>query len=316
MKKTASRISEGQRQVAHILISDTTSNGKKIIDQVFAKLNNGGIFKELALKYSNDSRTKKKGGVLPKFGSNRMVKPFEEATFSLVAIDDFSAPFKTKYGWHIVKLLKKFPVPTFDKIENEISQKVKNTGRVKLSDNSILKKLKKEYSINMIESVKESLQNNNFKDSLQVTFLSINQKKITKGDFVSYRSKRKQIPFNSLLSNFINEEILKYFKENLENTNKEFSNTLKEYQDGLLLFELMQKKIWNVSSDSLALKTYFDAQKDLYKEKDLESIKGKVMNDFQTTLDNEWIQLLRAKSKININKKVLKKLINYYRKKS
>ena len=84
----------------------------------------------------------------------------------------------------------------------------------------------------------------------------------------------------------------------------------------MLLFELMQKKIWNVSSDSLALKTYFDAQKDLYKEKDLESIKGKVMNDFQTTLDNEWIQLLRAKSKININKKVLKKLINYYRKKS
>ena len=78
----------------------------------------------------------------------------------------------------------------------------------------------------------------------------------------------------------------------------------------------MQKKIWNVSSDSLALKTYFDAQKDLYNEKDLESIKGKVMNDFQTTLDNEWIQLLRAKSKININKKVLKKLINYYRKKS
>ena len=84
----------------------------------------------------------------------------------------------------------------------------------------------------------------------------------------------------------------------------------------MLLFELMQKKIWNVSSDSLALKTYFDAQKDLYNEKDLESIKGKVMNDFQTTLDNEWIQLLRAKSKININKKVLKKLINYYRKKS
>jgi len=316
VKKTASRTSEGQRQVAHILISDTTSNGKKIIDQVYAKLNNGGIFKELALKYSNDSRTKKKGGVLPKFGSNRMVKPFEEATFSLVAIDDFSAPFKTKYGWHIVKLLKKFPVPPFEKIENEISQKVKNTGRVKLSDNSILKKLKKEYSINVIESVKESLQNNNFKDSLQVTFLSINQKKITKGDFVSYRSKRKQIPFNSLLSNFINEEILKYFKENLANTNKEFSNTLKEYQDGLLLFELMQKKIWNVSSDSLALKTYFDAQKDLYNQKDLESIKGKVMNDFQTTLDNEWIQLLRAKSKININKKVLKKLINYYRKKS
>ena len=73
----------------------------------------------------------------------------------------------------------------------------------------------------------------------------------------------------------------------------------------MLLFEKKKKKIWNVSSDSLALKTYFDAQKDLYNEKDLESIKGKVMNDFQTTLDNEWIQLLRAKSKFfSYNEKI------------
>jgi hypothetical protein len=41
-----------------------------------------------------------------------------------------------------------------------------------------------------------------------------------------------------------------------------------------------------------------------------------VMNDFQTSLDQEWIQLLRSKSSIKINKKVLKKLINYYRKES
>ena len=40
------------------------------------------------------------------------------------------------------------------------------------------------------------------------------------------------------------------------------------------------------------------------------------MNDFQTALDNEWVQLLRSKSNIKINKKVLKKLINYYRKES
>ena len=132
VQKTGSRTSKGERQVAHILISDTTSNGKKIIDEVYAKLNEGISFKELDLKYSNDSRTKKKGGVLPKFGSNRMVKPFEEATFSLVSADEFSKPFKTKYGWHIVKLIKKYPILPYEELEKDISQKVKNSGRVKL----------------------------------------------------------------------------------------------------------------------------------------------------------------------------------------
>jgi len=119
-----------------------------------------------------------------------------------------------------------------------------------------------------------------------------------------------------LLKNFINEEILAYYKENLVHTNKEFSSTLAEYQDGLLLFELMQQKIWNISSDSIALNTYFDARKNSYETNDLDNIKGRVMNDFQTTLDREWIQELRSKSIIKINKKVLKKVINYYRKES
>ena len=316
LQKTGSRTSKGERQVAHILISDTTSNGKKIIDEVYAKLNNGIPFKELALKYSNDTRTKKKGGVLPKFGANRMVKPIEEASFSLVSTDEFSKPFKTKFGWHIVKLIKKYPILPFKELEKDILKKVKNSGRVKLSNNSILKRLKKEYSIHINESVKGSLRKNNFSDSLQSPLITINQKNITKGDFVTYRLKRKQIPFNTLLNNFVNEEILRYFKENLVNTNKEFSYTLAEYQDGLLLFELMQQKIWNISQDTIALNKYFYSRKNLYKTNDIENIKGKVMNDFQTSLDQEWIQLLRSKSKIKINKKVLKKLINYYRKES
>ena len=78
----------------------------------------------------------------------------------------------------------------------------------------------------------------------------------------------------------------------------------------------MQQKIWNISSDTIALNKYFYSRKNLYKTNDIENIKGKVMNDFQTSLDQEWIQLLRSKSKIKINKKVLKKLINYYRKES
>jgi len=153
-------------------------------------------------------------------------------------------------------------------------------------------------------------------DSLQNILLTINEKNISQSNFVSYILNRRQQPLDVLFEKFIDAEILVYFKENLVNTNTDFANTLAEYEDGLLLFELMQQKIWNISSDTLALKNYFDSHKNNYETKDFSTIKGKVMNDFQTSLEKEWIQELRANNKVEVNKMILKKLIKYYRKES
>ncbi len=62
--------------------------------------------------------------------------------------------------------------------------------------------------------------------------------------------------------------IIEYYKSHLEETNKEFRLTYKEYQDGLLLFELLQKEVWEKSEkDSLGLQNYFDANRNKYKWK-------------------------------------------------
>ncbi len=62
--------------------------------------------------------------------------------------------------------------------------------------------------------------------------------------------------------------IIDYYKEHLEETNKEFAMTYQEYRDGLLLFELLQKVIWERSEkDSLGLNEYFEANRDKYKWK-------------------------------------------------
>ena len=320
IQKTGSRTSKGEIQVAHILIADTTANGKIKVDEIFSKLTNGANFNTVAKQYSNDRKTKDKGGVLPRFGSGRMVKTFEEASFSLASLGEFSIPFKTKYGWHIVKLLKQYPILSFDEMEKEISTKVRKSGRTKLSDNAVLNRLKSEYSIKIIASSKKVVLSKNSRnipiDSLQNILLTINEKNIRQSNFVSYILNRRQQPLDVLFEKFIDAEILVYFKENLVNTNTDFANTLAEYEDGLLLFELMQQKIWNISSDTLALKNYFDSHKNSYETKDFSTIKGKVMNDFQTSLEKEWIQELRANNKVEVNKMILKKLIKYYRKES
>ena len=88
---------------------------------------------------------------------------------------------------------------------------------------------------------------------------------------------------------------------------------MQEYRDGLLLFELMQDKIWEKSSkDSLGLKSYYDANLTKYEPKELVKIKGEVMNDYQNFLEKNWIADLRKKSVIEVNKKQLKKLIKSY----
>ena len=320
VKNTGSRLSRGEIQVAHIIISDTTNSGKLKIDQVHAKIKEGINFKTLAKEFSNDLNSKNKGGVLPRFGSGRMVKPFEDVAFSLNSIGQISEPFKTRYGWHIVKLLKQFPVLSFELMEKDITAKVKKSGRAKLSDNVVLEKLKNQYNIVVDENAKNVFQNKNIrklsKDSLQNTLIRINDKKITQSAFLSYISNRRNQSIDVLFDNFLNSEVLKYFKENLVFTNSDFAETLQEYKEGLLLFELMQQKIWNKSSDSTALKNYFDANSKKYENNSLETIKGRVMNDFQTNLELNWIEKLRAENEIKINEKVLKKLIKHYRKES
>ncbi|MEQ6122928.1 peptidylprolyl isomerase [Pseudotenacibaculum sp. MALMAid0570] len=320
VKKTETRLSKGEREVAHILINDTTSVGKKKIDEVYSKLKEGKSFKDLAKEYSDDRNSKNKGGVLSKFGTGRMVKPFDEASFGLAKVNDFSKPFKTRFGWHIVKLIKEYPILSYEEMEKEIRDKVKRNGRVKLSDRAVVNRLRSEYKIVEVEEAKNILNRKDIrlmpKDSLQETILKINEKSIKQEEFVSYTMNRRHLSLQALFENFIDQEVLTYFKDNLKNTNPEFASVLKEYEDGLLLFELMERKIWKKSNDTIALKEYFDKNKEKYEAKDLTKVKGKVMNDYQNFLEKEWIDKLRSESTVKIHKKVLKKLIKYYRKES
>ncbi len=320
LKNTGSRPSIGERKIAHILIVDTTKIGKSKIDEVYSKLNNGASFEKMAQQYSNDRNTKNKGGVLPKFGSGRMVKVFEDVSFSLTDTNEISKPFMSRFGWHIIKLIKKYPVLSFDQMEKEITDKVRKTGRARLSDQAVLNRLKKEYNIIENDNAKKIFETKNFKniakDSLQEILLTINNKKITQSDLASYLTSRRREFSEASFTKFMDNQILSYFKDNLVYTNKDFAYTLKEYEEGLLLFELMQQKIWNKSSDSLALSNYYNLNKNFYQNKELVDVKGKVMNDFQTYLEDNWIKKLRSSNDVKINKRVLKKLINYYRRES
>ncbi|WP_405567920.1 peptidylprolyl isomerase [Polaribacter sp. Asnod6-C07] len=313
------RPSKGEVEVAHILLTKETKNAKVLIDSIYNELEKDVQFKALARKYSNDTGSKSKGGKLRKFGTGVMVKPIEDVAFSLEKEGEYSKPFQTRFGWHIVQLIKKHPVQSFNEIERELKNKVKSGERAQLSEKAVINKLKKKYTISENNIAKEIFDNDKIrtiaKDSLQSVLLTINKKEIKQEAFVNYIKNRKNKPVFELFNDFKDQEILTYYKANLEKTEPEFANTLQEYKDGLLLFELMQREIWEKSSkDTLGLKNHYTTNITKYHNKEFKKVKGEVMNDYQNYLEKNWIADLKNKSVIKVDKKQLKKLIKFYNK--
>lgn len=85
-------------KAAHILVKSEEEARK-----VMAELNQGTDFALLAKEHSIDSNAKE-GGELGWFEASQMVKPFSDAVAALEIGTVSSAPVKTQFGWHVIKL--------------------------------------------------------------------------------------------------------------------------------------------------------------------------------------------------------------------
>jgi len=250
------RASKGEIEVAHIMLGGEAETNKTQIDNIKKQLDEGADFATLAKTYSQDPGSAKRGGVLAKFGSGRMVKDFETVAFSLANEGDLSAPFKTRYGWHIIKLIKKYPVQSFEKVKPLLQKKVIQGQRAKILGKSVYNRLLKEYTITENKSL---INKKTTKDLLaDNTILTIEGKKIGAVEFYKFQDSQKRVTPENAYQLFKEQEVLTYYKERLPFEKPALKYTLKEYEEGLLLFDLMQDKIWTkAEKDSTGLVAYF-----------------------------------------------------------
>ena len=124
LKVNDRRESLGKVRVAHIMVkieanaSEKDKNDAKLkIDEIFKKLQSGDKFENVCKKLSEDETTRNSNGVLEMFGAGQMVKEFEQAAFSLKQIGEISLPIRTKFGWHIIKLIEKKSLEPFAEIQ-------------------------------------------------------------------------------------------------------------------------------------------------------------------------------------------------------
>jgi peptidyl-prolyl cis-trans isomerase SurA len=127
-------------EVAQIMIATPKSKGdegvaeaNKKISEIQAALKSGTTFEELAKQYSDDKFSKDKGGLMEPFGVGKLMPSFEKAAFELKNPGDVSAPVKTDYGIHLIKLVKKTPLQSFETVQDNITRRVENDSRASVA---------------------------------------------------------------------------------------------------------------------------------------------------------------------------------------
>ncbi len=286
------RPARGEVEASHILIKEKKKKKKPIdakskIDSLYKLLEGGADFNKLARENSMDRKTANKGGYLGFFGINKYNILFEDKAFELAKDGDFSMPFKTTSGWHIVKRISKNDNSNFEKNKRTIANKISENERYKIGRKSLIDRIKKEanyrenkenwtYAMGLLDDSFMSFKWEKPKFENKKLF-EVGNKSFMIEDFFNYCEKNqrerlrlnKKTPLkeaaNTMFDHMVDNECIKYEEEHLEDKYPDFKFLMKEYTEGNLLFEIMEKEIWNkASKDSVGLKNFFKTTKNRY----------------------------------------------------
>ncbi|MGB1231881.1 MAG: peptidylprolyl isomerase [Winogradskyella sp.] len=324
------KASKGTISVAHIMVglkpADSLLDPKKRINDIYKKLNQGETFEALAKQFSDDKSSAKNGGVIRPFKMGQLsASEFETAAFALQNDGDVTQPFKTQFGWHIVKRIQLKPMESFEILKPTLATKVKRDSRSKLINEAMVNELKKRYTITYNPKAKAYFESILSKDFFSGTWkfidklktnenvFTINNKAFTYKEFglhlqTSQRAYRgKNMPVSAVFEKefkaFLEKSIFKFREDNLQFENVEFANIVKEYRDGLLLFDLMENEIWKkAAKDTLGLQAYYNANKANYNWKD--RVEVAIASSAKKAIIKAALKMLKkGKSEDNINAK-------------
>jgi len=292
IKVADKRPSKGRIKVAHIMKAappasnkDEVMTAEEEINSIYRKLNEGASFKALAREYSDHKESAVKGGELDWFGTGEIISGFSEAAFSITDTGKYTKPVHTVYGWHIIKLLDKKNIGSYEESKSYLESKINQSYINSISKNSFVEKLKKEYKFTINENAynwfimnTDTLVMQGFKkiDRTEMPsgnlYTFANQRYTTK-EFANYLDKRasmivtkdSSIFIKSSLETRASDHLINYENSVLEKKYPEFRYLMNEFHDGILLFEISGKKIWNrLSTDSAGVRRYYEENKSKY----------------------------------------------------
>lgn len=287
VKPNLIRKAKGKMRTSHIMITtsprvkDNEASETKI-NSIFNELKlNNKTFEELAVEYSEDRKSAKKGGEIGWISSAGNFYPeFEKTVFSLKKDGEYSQPFKTPNGWHIVKRLEFEPIRALSDLKYELKNKIQKDSRAQKTKSSFINQLKVEYNLkenfnqkSLLSIIrKKNINNDNISEFQEIKelnsyIISFSEINFSNWDFLNYLSGTKMLDkckndvklLNDMYQRFIDNKLIEYEKTQLERKHPDFKALMKEYRDGILLFEISDQNIWTKAiKDTSGLKEFFN----------------------------------------------------------
>ncbi len=319
------RPARGEMEIGHIFIRKAKNNqdefAKAKIDSLYQALQDGGRFDQLARSFSEDKKTNSKGGYIGKLAINQYELNFEETAFSLQNDGDYSTPVESKFGWHIIQRVKKDPKRSMEEMRSILRAKIENDGRNQIAKDKIITKILEQADF---KEFPESYDY--FHSLLDSSFLTFRWKTPTKlenkelftfGDkFVFNTSQfnsflfrntreRIRIAYNNTLDGvlrrmydeFVKESALKYEENNLKEKYPEFRNLMREYEEGILLFEATKMEVWDkAAQDTVGLKKFFNLNRDKFVWEERAEVETIVIKSSDQKLVDKLVKKLKKKS--------------------
>jgi peptidyl-prolyl cis-trans isomerase SurA len=286
------RPARGEIEVSHILIRDPENarveGAEQRIIQLWTELKDGAAFDALANRQSEDLTTASKGGYLGFFGINRYEQSFEDAAFSLAEDGDISNPVRTRIGWHIIKRISKKGLEPLPKVKARMQAQIKQDGRFEQARRVMISSIQKEAMFeenrNVLDEYVATLDNEFLSYKWKGTeyppttiFKMDGKTGISTEDFTEFllRNQRKRLQMSrdsnvvetamQLYRDFVDESMIKYAEKKLEVKYPEFKALMREYEEGILLFEAAKMLIWDkASQDTIGLEAFHKANNQRY----------------------------------------------------
>lgn len=290
IRVTDRRMARGEVEVSHIILRTGTKDDTRVRTKIFeihSELQAGRSWDELCKEYSDDGATKNSGGRLRPFGIGALsgVPQFEQVAFSLHSPGEISDPFQSAYGWHIVRLERRIPTPPYEQVAESLRRRVSRDERLRTADDRQRARQLSRYGYAANAEVERKLLGYadstllkaqwRFKGPTELrgqALFTLDGRPHTVNDFVRYAEQEQEMQSLSpkaalelLIKSFVTSCLDDREDEDLMRDHAEYRNLVNEYREGILLFTIMEKEVWNkAAADTVGLRSYYQANQSSY----------------------------------------------------
>jgi len=287
IKVTNKRPARGILETAHILIKQDQKN---LADSIYAELLKGHDFDSFAKDFSIDKSTSKNGGKLPPFGINMYDKVFEDTAYGLDKDGAISKPVLTKSGWHIIKRISRPSQDSYDIFVRRMKAQINKDQRFDSAKLKLISDIKKaggykedrnelqRFASTLREDFYSYKWNPDNSGGDKLLFSLGGDKIFTIKDFSDYCKKNTKIrlkydkskplseTIDEIFTEYVNEAAMDFEEKSLEQKYPDFKALMREYEEGILLFEATKINVWDkANQDTIGLAAFYKNNTSEYK---------------------------------------------------